>query len=72
MTDVETLLRGALPRQPRNMILTYSKRDADLVAAWLAARDNEKTNAKVYHGERPCLPAKVALTLAERIWRKRK
>ena len=52
--------------------LTYSQRDADLVSAWLAARDNEKTGAKVYHGDRPCLPAKVALALAERIWRKRK
>lgn len=54
------------------MTLTYSKRDADLVAAWLAARDNEKQNAKVYHGERPCLPAAVMLAVAERIWRKRK
>jgi len=72
MTDVETLLRGALPRQPRNMILTYSKRDADLVAAWLAARDNEKSGAKVYHGERPCLPAGVMLAVANAIWRRRK
>jgi hypothetical protein len=51
--------------------LTYSKQDIDLVTQWLAARDNEKTNAKVYHGERPCLPAKVALALTERIWRRR-
>jgi hypothetical protein len=51
--------------------LAYSQRDADLVSAWLAARDNEKVGAKVYHGERPCLPAKVALALTERIWRKR-
>jgi hypothetical protein len=46
--------------------------DIDLVTQWLAARDNEKAGAKVHHGERPCLPAKVALALAERIWRKRK
>jgi hypothetical protein len=46
--------------------------DIDLVSQWLAARDNVKQNAKVYYGERPCLPAKVALALAERIWRKRK
>jgi hypothetical protein len=52
--------------------LTYSKQDIDLVAQWLAARDAEKQNAKTYHGERPCLPAKVALALAERIWRRRK
>jgi hypothetical protein len=45
--------------------------DIDLVTQWLAARDNEKTNAKVYHGDRPCLPAKVALALTERIWRRR-
>jgi hypothetical protein len=53
--------------------LTYSQDDvANMVGRWLAARDNEKTGAKVYHGERPCLPAKVALALAERIWRRRK
>jgi len=51
--------------------LAYSQRDVDLVSAWLRARDAEKTGAKVYHGERPCLPAKVMLALAERIWRKR-
>jgi hypothetical protein len=45
--------------------------DIDLVAQWLAARDNEKTGAKVYHGERPCLPAAAMLAVAERIWRKR-
>jgi hypothetical protein len=49
-----------------------STHDIDLVTQWLAARDNEKTGAKVYHGERPCLPAKVALALTERIWRRRK
>ena len=54
------------------MTLTYSKHDADLVAAWLAARDNEKTDAKTYHGDRPCLPAAVMLAVAERIWRRRK
>jgi hypothetical protein len=51
--------------------LAYSQRDADLVSAWLAARDNEKNGAKVYHGERPCLPAAAMLAVAERIWKKR-
>ena len=51
--------------------LTYSKTDVDLVNVWLAARDAEKTNAKVYHGDRPCLPAQVMLAVAEAIWRKR-
>jgi len=46
--------------------------DIDLVTQWLAARDNEKASAKFYHGERPCLPAKAMLAVAERIWRKRK
>jgi hypothetical protein len=54
------------------MILTYSKSDVDLVGAWLRARDAEKQNAKIYHGERPCLPAKAMMAMAERIWRKRK
>jgi len=52
--------------------LTYSQRDIDLLNAWLRVRDAEKQGAKTYHGERPCLPAKVALALTERIWRKRK
>jgi hypothetical protein len=51
--------------------LTYSQRDIDLVNAWLRARDSEKSGAKVYHGDRPCLPARVMLAVAERIWRKR-
>ena len=51
--------------------LTYCKQDIDLVAQWLRARDNEKHNAKVYHGDRPCLPAQVMLAVAEAIWRKR-
>jgi hypothetical protein len=51
--------------------LTYSQRDIDLVNAWLRARDNEKSNAKTYHGERPCLPAGVMLAVAEAIWRRR-
>jgi hypothetical protein len=51
--------------------LACSQRDIDLVTQWLAARDNEKTGAKVYHGERPCLPAAAMLAVAERIWRKR-
>jgi hypothetical protein len=54
------------------MVLTYSKADVDLVNRWLAARDNEKRGAKVYHGERPCLPAGVMLAVARRIWRKRR
>ena len=53
--------------------LTYSQDDVvNMVGRWLAARDSEKSGAKVYHGERPCLPAKVALALTERIWRRRK
>ena len=50
--------------------LTYSKQVIDLVAAWLAARDNEKTNAKVYHGERPCLPTAALLEVCRRIFSK--
>jgi len=53
------------------MIPTYSKSDIDMVSAWLAARDAERQNAKTYYGERPCLPAKAMLAVAERIWRKR-
>ena len=45
--------------------------DIDLVTQWLAARDAEKQNAKVYHGDRPCLPAKVMLAVAERFWKRR-
>jgi len=45
--------------------------DIDLVTQWLASRDNEKAGAKVYDGERPCLPAKAMMTVAQRIWRKR-
>jgi hypothetical protein len=52
--------------------LTYSQRDVDLVNARLRARDAERQNAKVYHGERPCLPAAAMMAMAERIWRKRK
>jgi hypothetical protein len=52
--------------------LAYSQDDVvNMGGRWLAARDNEKSAAKVYHGERPCLPAKVMLALAKRIWRKR-
>jgi hypothetical protein len=53
------------------MILTYSKTDVDLINRWLAARDSEKAGAKVYHGDRPCLPAGVMLAVAEAIWRRR-
>ena len=52
--------------------LTYSQRDIDLVNAWLRARDSEKQNTKVYHGDRPCLPAAAMLAVAQRIWRKRR
>jgi hypothetical protein len=52
--------------------LTYSQRDVDLVSSWLRARDAEKQNAKVYHGDRPCLPVAAMMAVAERIWRKRK
>jgi hypothetical protein len=38
---------------------------------WVTANDNEKQNAKVYHGDRPCLSAAAMLAVAERIWRKR-
>jgi hypothetical protein len=51
--------------------LAMTAHDIDLVTQWLAARDNEKTGAKVYHGERPCLPAAAMLAVADRIWRKR-
>ena len=51
--------------------LTCSQRDVDLVSSWLRARDAEKQNAKIYHGDRPCLPAAAMMTVAERIWRKR-
>jgi len=50
--------------------LTYSQRDVDLVNAWLAARDAEKQNAKVYYGERPCLPADALIAVCKRIFRK--
>jgi hypothetical protein len=46
--------------------------DIDLVTQWLAARDNEKTGAKVYHGERPCLPAAAMLAICQRISTKTK
>ena len=45
--------------------------DIDLVTQWLAARDNEKSGAKMYHGDWPCLPAAAMMAVAERIWRKR-
>jgi hypothetical protein len=44
--------------------------DIDLVTQWLAARDNEKTGAKVYHGDRPCLPAAALLEVCRRIFSK--
>jgi len=52
--------------------LTYSQRDIDLVNAWMRARDSERSGAKVYHGERPCLPAQVMLAVANAIWRRQK
>lgn len=50
--------------------LTYSKQDVDLVARWLAARDNEKKHIKTYHGTRPNVPADIMMKLCERIWRR--
>jgi hypothetical protein len=37
-----------------------------------AALFAEKSGAKTYSGERPCLPAAAMLAVAERIWRTRK
>ena len=52
--------------------LTYSQNDVvNMVGRWLAARDAEKSNGKTYLGDRPCLPAKAMMALAEAIWRKR-
>ena len=66
------MLRASLGKSLAMTTLTYSQRDIDLVNAWLRARDSEKSGAKVYHGDRPCLPARVMLAVAEAIWRKRK
>jgi len=51
--------------------LTYSKTDVDLVNAWLRGRDAEKQNAKIYHGDRPCLPAAALLKVCQRIFTKK-
>jgi predicted dehydrogenase len=50
--------------------LTMTTHDIDLVTQWLAARDNEKTSAKVYHGDRPCLPTAALLEVCRRIFSK--
>jgi hypothetical protein len=42
--------------------------DIDLVAQWLAARDNEKSGAKTYHGTRPCIPVDALLAVCRRIF----
>ena len=47
--------------------LTYSREDIDLVNRWLDARENEKRNVRVYHGNRPCLPAAAMLAVCQRI-----
>ena len=52
--------------------LTYSREDIDLVNRWLDARENEKRNARVYQGDRPCLPAAVMLAICQRISTKTK
>jgi hypothetical protein len=41
--------------------------DIDLVTQWLAARDNEKSNVRAYHGESPCIPAAALLEVCRRI-----
>jgi hypothetical protein len=48
--------------------LTYSREDIDLVNRWLAARENEKRNVRVYQGDRPCLPAAALLEVCRRIF----
>jgi hypothetical protein len=60
-TDLEAAI-ATVPRSPR---------EVDLIHAWLRDRDAEKKGAKTYHGDRPCLPAKAMMAVAERIWRKR-
>ena len=52
--------------------LTYSREDIDLVNRWLDARDNEKRNVRIYHGNRPCLPAEALLAVCQRIFTKTK
>jgi hypothetical protein len=52
--------------------LTYSREDIDLVNRWLDARENEKRNVRVYHGDRPCLPAAAMLAVCQRISNKTK
>ena len=49
-------------------VLTYSHDDIDLVNRWLAARDAEKRNVRIYHGNRPCLPAEALLAVCRRIF----
>jgi len=41
--------------------------DIDLVTQWLAARDNERSGAKTYHGDSPCIPAAALLEVCRRI-----
>lgn len=52
--------------------LTYSKTDVDLVNQWLNAREAEKQSARISTGERPNIPASIMLTIAQRIWNKRR
>jgi hypothetical protein len=44
--------------------------DIDLVTQWLAARDNEKSNVRAYHGDSPCIPAEALLEVCRRIFSK--
>jgi hypothetical protein len=46
----------------------YTKRDLDYVMQWIAARDEERKSAKVYHGDRPCIPADALLAICQRIF----
>ena len=51
-------------------VLTYSHNDIDLVTRWLDARENEKRNVRIYHGNRPCLPGEALLAVCRRIFSK--
>jgi len=39
-----------------------------VVTPWRPERDNEKISAKVYHGDRPCIPADALLAVCRRIF----
>jgi hypothetical protein len=47
--------------------------EIDYICELWNSEDRKRVRVAVnYWGDRPCLPAKVALALTERIWRKRK